>query len=117
MLVDPGTASAAEIVAAALRDNGRAVLVGRRTYGKATVQTLVELSNGGALKLTTATYLTPSGTSIRERGIKPDVKALDDPITKPDEAVVAGGRILLEQLADLSHAGEPWGPAAPRAST
>lgn len=98
VLVDRGTASAAEIVAAALADSGRAVLVGRRTYGKATVQTLVDLSNGGALKLTTATYLTPSGASIRETGIRPQVKAADDPLTRPDEAVVVAEEVLLEQL-------------------
>lgn len=115
VLVDPGTASAAEIVAAALSDNGRAVLVGRRTYGKATVQTLLELSNGGALKLTTATYLTPSGASIRERGIKPTVKALDDPLTKPDEAIAAAGKVLLDQLAeDRSGAETPGSSIAHR---
>ena len=67
VLVDRATASAAEIVAAALGDNGRAMLVGRRTYGKASVQTLLELSNGGALKLTTATYLTPPGRASARR--------------------------------------------------
>jgi carboxyl-terminal processing protease len=95
VLIDRATASAAEIAAAALSENGRAVLVGRRTYGKATVQTLLDLSNGGALKLTTATYLTPSGTSIREKGIRPDVKAEDDPLTRPDEALVAAEKIVL----------------------
>jgi carboxyl-terminal processing protease len=115
VLVDPGTASAAEIVAAALSDNGRAVLVGRRTYGKATVQTLLDLSDGGALKLTTATYLTPSGESIRERGIKPAVKALDDPLTKPDEALVTASKILLEDLSDDGpQAGKPWFPVGLR---
>jgi carboxyl-terminal processing protease len=104
VLVDPGTASAAEIVAAALSDNGRAVLVGRRTYGKATVQSLLELSDGGALKLTTATYLTPSGASIRERGIKPSVKALDDPLTKRDEAIAVAGKVLVRQLAEREEA-------------
>lgn len=115
VLVDPGTASAAEIVAAALSDNGRAVLVGRRTYGKATVQTLLDLSNGGALKLTTATYLTPSGASIRERGIKPAVKALDDPLTKPDEALVTASKVLLEDISDdRPEAGKPWFPVGLR---
>jgi carboxyl-terminal processing protease len=115
VLVDPGTASAAEIVAAALSDNGRAVLVGRRTYGKATVQTLLVLSNGGALKLTTATYLTPSGESIRERGIKPAVKALDDPLTEPDEALVTASKVLLDALAvEEPQPGKPWFPVGLR---
>lgn len=98
VLVDRATASAAEIVAAALADNERAVLIGRRTYGKATVQTLVDLSNGGALKLTTATYLTPAGVSIADRGIRPTVKGADDPLTRRDEAVAIAALTLLERL-------------------
>jgi len=98
VLVDDGTASAAEIVAAALRDNKRAVLVGGRTYGKATVQSIFPLSNGAALRLTTANYLTPAGKSIGGRGIKPKVKALDDPRTRIDEALAAAKRTLLKRL-------------------
>jgi carboxyl-terminal processing protease len=98
VLVDASTASAAEIVAGALRDNKRAVVVGRRTYGKATVQSTVALSDGGALKLTTATYLTPAGHSIGGRGIKPKIKAMDDPWTPVDEALARAERVLLEQL-------------------
>jgi carboxyl-terminal processing protease len=99
VLVDHDTGSAAEIVAGALRDDGRALLVGRRTYGKATVQSLIALSNGGALKLTTATYRTPSGSSIGGKGLKPKVKASDNPETRPDEAVVVAGQVLLERLS------------------
>jgi len=73
VLVNGGSASAAEIVAAALRDNGRAGLIGRRTFGKGSVQSILRLSNGAALKLTTSYYYTPSGASIHERGIEPDV--------------------------------------------
>jgi len=98
VLVDGATASAAEIVAAALADNGRASVVGQRTYGKAAVQTVVPLSNGGALKLTTATYLTPSGASIRETGIRPDIRAVDDPLTHPDEAIAAALDAVLKRL-------------------
>ena len=98
VLVDRRSASAAEIVAGALRDHGRATVVGKRTYGKATVQSLIALSNGGALKLTTATYLTPKGSSIGGRGIRPHVKAVDDPRTRPDEGVVAAARVLVGQL-------------------
>ncbi|MGH8220006.1 MAG: S41 family peptidase [Steroidobacteraceae bacterium] len=72
VLVNGGTASAAEIVAGALKDHGRAQIMGRRTYGKGTVQTVMPLSRG-ALKLTTSRYFTPSGTSIQGKGILPDV--------------------------------------------
>ena len=73
VLVNGGSASAAEIVAAALRQNGRATLMGRRTYGKGTVQTIMPLSNGQALKLTTSRYYTPNGASINGLGINPDI--------------------------------------------
>ena len=99
VLVNGGTASAAEIVAAALGENRRAVVVGRRTYGKASVQSLRELWNGAALKLTTARYMTPSGKNLTHRGFAPDVKASDDPLTRRDEAVGAAAKALLEQLS------------------
>ena len=98
VLVDRRSASAAEIVAAALRDNRRARVVGQRTYGKATVQTIRFLSNGGAFKFTTATYLTPLGKDIDRVGVHPDVRALDDPGTRRDEALVAAEKTLLGEL-------------------
>ena len=73
VLVNGGTASASEIVAGALKDHGRALLIGRRTYGKGSVQTVMPLSHGGALKLTTSRYFTPSGASIQGKGIVPDI--------------------------------------------
>jgi carboxyl-terminal processing protease len=73
VLVNEGTASAAEIVAGALQDNGRALIVGTQTFGKASVQTVIPLENGSALKLTTARYYTPKGRSIQAEGIKPDI--------------------------------------------
>jgi carboxyl-terminal processing protease len=73
VLVDQGTASAAEILAAALRDHGRAKLVGEATYGKGTVQTFYDLDDGSGLKLTTARYYTPKGNSLESKGIVPDV--------------------------------------------
>jgi carboxyl-terminal processing protease len=73
VLVNGGSASAAEILAAALHDNHRATLIGRKTYGKGSVQTIMPLSGGRALKLTTSHYFTPDGISIDRRGIIPDV--------------------------------------------
>jgi len=87
VLVDRGSASASEIVAGALRDQDRAELVGTRTFGKALVQSTVPLRDGGALKLTTARYLTPDGLDINERGLEPDVRVVDDPETGRDEAL------------------------------
>jgi carboxyl-terminal processing protease len=73
VLMDRGSASGSEIVAGALRDHRRATLMGERTYGKGSVQTVIPLSGGRALKLTTSRYFTPSGASIHERGLDPDV--------------------------------------------
>jgi carboxyl-terminal processing protease len=76
--VDHGSASGAEIVAGALRDHQRATLIGERTFGKGSVQTVLPLRDGQALKLTTSRYFTPSGASIHDKGIEPDVR-LDHP--------------------------------------
>jgi carboxyl-terminal processing protease len=74
ILVNGGTASAAEIVAGAMRDTKRAIIVGEKTFGKGSVQSVIELDNGEGLRLTTARYYTPSGITIHEKGIAPQVE-------------------------------------------
>jgi carboxyl-terminal processing protease len=98
VLVNGGSASAAEIVAGALVDHDRAVLVGERTFGKASVQTIAPLQGGGALKLTTAKYLTPAGADITDLGLEPSVVAADDPLTSGDEGLRIARRTLVDVL-------------------
>lgn len=95
VLVDAGSASASEVLAGALRDNQRARIVGSRTFGKGSVQTVLPLDNGDSVKLTTARYYTPSGKSIQALGISPDVvltpeKADDKGIRNFSEASLPG---------------------------
>ncbi|HEX4694278.1 S41 family peptidase [Sphingomonas sp.] len=81
VLVNAGTASASEIVAAALQDHHRALIMGERTFGKGSVQTLLQLGPDSALRLTTARYFTPSGRSVQEGGVRPDISVpqISDP--------------------------------------
>jgi carboxyl-terminal processing protease len=79
VLVNEGSASSSEIVAGALQDNQRALIAGKQTFGKGSVQTVMPLSNGRAIKLTTSRYYTPSGASIHGEGITPDVEIDTDP--------------------------------------
>jgi C-terminal peptidase prc len=91
VLVNGGSASASEIVAGALQDQGRAVVVGTRSYGKGSVQTLYGLEDGAGLKLTIARYYTPSGRSIQDTGIEPDV--FQSPDAAPTPAAAMGDSI------------------------
>ncbi len=108
VLVNGGSASGAEIVAGALRDHGRATLIGQRTFGKGSVQTVIPLREGQALKLTTSRYYTPSGASIHESGLEPDVVVADQrqaagtapsTVEPRDDATV---RAALQYLRDRS---------------
>jgi carboxyl-terminal processing protease len=82
VLINGGSASASEILAGALQDHGLALIVGTKSFGKGSVQTILPLSNGGGLRLTTAKYLTPKGRSLHGQGIDPDVVAEEEPWSK-----------------------------------
>jgi carboxyl-terminal processing protease len=106
VLVNGGSASASEIVAGALQDNGRAVIMGTKTFGKGSVQTIMPMSNGAALKLTTARYFTPNGRSIQATGIEPDIVTEQAKLTrnKSDQ-----DRLKEADLARHLQNGEPAG--------
>jgi len=97
-LVDGGSASASEIVTGALRDRKRAKVVGTRTFGKGLVQEIQQLSNGGVLDITVANYYLPGGKTISTKGIKPEIRAVDDPDTDRDEALPVAVDELLREL-------------------
>jgi carboxyl-terminal processing protease len=97
VLVDRGSASASEIVTGALRDRGRATVVGTRTFGKGLVQEVEPLSNGGVLDITVANYYLPNGETITRAGLRPKVHARDNPRTKRDEALPVALETLLHK--------------------
>jgi carboxyl-terminal processing protease len=101
VLVDGGTASAAEILTAALADDAGSTVVGTRSYGKGLFQEEQNLANGGALKLSVGEFFTPEGVNLaKSHGIHPDVKVLDDPKTKSDEAEQRALEVLAGQIGN-----------------
>lgn len=89
VLINPGSASASEIVAAALQDHHRAVIMGQRSFGKGSVQTITPLPQEGALRLTTQLYYSPNGRAIQARGITPDIEIIPVPVEQPADAQAA----------------------------
>lgn len=100
VLVNGGTASASEIVAGALQDDKRAVIMGTRTFGKGSVQTILPIGNGTAIKLTTARYFTPSGRSIQAKGIEPDIVVEDPAMTSGEENLTIREADLVKHLSN-----------------
>lgn len=115
VLVNSGSASASEIVSGALKNLDRAVVIGRTTFGKGSVQVLYDFPDDSALKLTIAQYLTPGDVSIQETGITPDVELIPARVTKDDVSAFAPPRTMRE--ADLDHhltnPGLPHDPGSP----
>ncbi|MGZ5357142.1 MAG: S41 family peptidase, partial [Solirubrobacterales bacterium] len=109
VLINGDTASASEILTAALSDAGLATIVGEKSYGKGSFQEVIELENGGALDLTVGEYLTRDGDSLAGKGIAPDVPARDIPKTRPDEGLRKALAVLGAKLGAGDAAAAPSG--------
>ncbi len=125
VLINGGSASASEIVAGALQDHKRAIIMGTRSFGKGSVQTIIPLAGHGAIRLTTARYYTPSGRSIQAKGIEPDIMVpqaklelvetgpsqheadLKGALANPDEASKAKKAKEKEQKKEKDETNEP----------
>ena len=98
VLINGGSASASEIVAGALQDHRRAIVLGAKTFGKGSVQTIMPLSAKGAIRLTTARYYTPSGRSIQALGVEPDIVVEQVKIDKDEEGAAKRKRYSESQI-------------------
>jgi carboxyl-terminal processing protease len=102
VLVNRSTASASEITSGAIQDHGVGTLIGTRTFGKGVVQSIYNTSDGGALKITTAKYVTPLGRDIQHKGIEPDMvvdQPVDIPMDTPKDAQLAAAESYLRRVA------------------
>lgn len=100
VLINEGSASASEIVAGAITDYNRGILLGKKTFGKGTVQTVIPMGDGSALRLTTARYYTPNGTFIHEKGIEPNVEVEFNRDSEEDQQLQNAIDLLQKQLKD-----------------
>ncbi|HPS28910.1 MAG TPA: S41 family peptidase [bacterium] len=111
VMINEGTASAAEIVTAALKKNGRATVIGRKSFGKGSVQNLFRISGGGGLKLTIAQYLTPGDISIQSVGITPDIELRQAYISKAKISIFDDGDDILKEANLKEHIVSDYVPA------
>jgi carboxyl-terminal processing protease len=108
VLINEGSASASEIVAGALKDQKRALIVGTKSFGKGSVQTIIPMEDGSALRLTTALYFTPSGVTINEKGINPDVVVEDKPIATDKPLQKLRDELLSQHMRQEGLTDRPW---------
>ena len=108
VLINQGSASASEIVAGALKDQRRALIVGTKSFGKGSVQTIIPLDDGSALRLTTALYFTPSGITINDKGIQPEVKVAEKKLPKNESLKQLRDELLTEHMRRQGLTDKPW---------
>ena len=108
VLINEGSASASEIVAGALKDQKRALIVGTKSFGKGSVQTIIPLEDDSALRLTTSLYYTPSGITINDKGIEPDVVVADKPLPEDESLQGLRDEVLARHMLKQGLTDKPW---------